>query len=303
MRYIIGIDLGTSATKTILVDENGNIAAQAAQPYPLYQPGNGWAEQDPLDWKRAVFKTLKQVVREVGVSGEDIKGIGLSGQMHGLVMLNEAGEPIRKSIIWCDQRSSAQVDQMLSILPMEKWLEITGNPPIAAWTAAKLLWVRENEPELFKECRHILLPKDYIRFALTGVFATDVSDASGMQMLDVENRCWSEEILEKLDIDPAMLGKVYESQEVTGTVLPDAAAECGITERVVVVGGAADNAAAAVGIGVVENGDAFTTIGTSAIIYTHLDYCARIPEGGLHVCCSAALRLGLRLGSTLGLLL
>lgn len=287
MQYLIGVDIGTSATKTILMDEDGKIVSQALEEYPLYQPDNGWAEQNPADWKDAVLKTLSAVISEAGISGSEVKGIGLSGQMHGLVMLDEFGDPIRNSIIWCDQRSSAQVDEMLEIFPLEKWMEITANPPIAAWTAAKLLWVRKHEPELYKTCRHILLPKDYIRYVLTGVFATDVSDASGMQLLDVKNRCWSEEILDKLTIAPSMLGQIYESQEVTGTLLPEIAKECGLSESVVVVAGAADNAAAAVGTGVVGDKEAFTTIGTSAIVYTHLDHFARIPEGGLHVCCCA----------------
>lgn len=200
MRYLIGIDIGTSATKTILMDEEGNVAAQAVRDYPLYQPDNGWAEQEPEDWKQAVLETLKQVVEQSGMNRDDIKGIGLSGQMHGLVMLDEAGNPIRRSIIWCDQRSGQQVDEMLKLLPYEKWLEITANPPIAAWTAAKLLWVKRHEPEIYAKCRHILLPKDYIRYVLTGQFATDVSDASGMQMLDVKNRCWSDEVLEVLGV-------------------------------------------------------------------------------------------------------
>ena len=160
MRYLIGIDIGTSATKTILMDEEGNVAAQAVRDYPLYQPDNGWAEQAPEDWQQAALETLKQVVEQSGVNRDDIQGIGLSGQMHGLVMLDEAGNPIRRSIIWCDQRSGQQVDEMLNLLPYEKWLEITANPPIAAWTAAKLLWVKRHEPEVYAKCRHILLPKD-----------------------------------------------------------------------------------------------------------------------------------------------
>lgn len=285
MRYLIGIDIGTSATKTILMDEHGRIITQAVREYPLYQPDNGWAEQEPEDWKNAVLDTLKQVVMGSGVQADHIKGIGLSGQMHGLVMLDEQGRPIRKSIIWCDQRSGSQVDEMLRLLPYEKWLEITANPPIAAWTAAKLLWVREHEPQLYARCSHILLPKDYIRYVLTGVFATDVSDASGMQMLDVKNRCWSDEVLQALKIPRGMLGQVYESQEITGYLLNDVAAACGLTRDVGVVAGSADNAAAAIGTGVVADGDAFTTIGTSSLVYTHLDHYTEIPEGSLHLCC------------------
>lgn len=287
MNCLIGIDIGTSATKTILMEESGTVLAQATKAYPMYQPDNGWAEQDPKDWKNAVVDTIKQVVRQSNVAKEDVKGIGLSGQMHGLVMLDEDNRPIRRSIIWCDQRSYEQVDEMQEILPYEKWMEITGNPPIAAWTAAKILWVKKYEPENYKKCRHILLPKDYVRYALTGVFATDVSDASGMQLLDVKKRCWSDEVLDALEIDKSLLGKVYESQEITGYLRPEIAQECGLTTSVAVVGGSADNAGAAIGSGVVVGGDAFTTIGTSAIVYTALDTYTPIPEGSLHLCCSS----------------
>ena len=157
MKYVIGVDLGTSATKTILVDQNGKIVAEASVKYPMYQPENGWAEQDPSDWSEAAISTI------------------ISGQMHGLVMLNEENQVIRRSIIWCDQRATKQVAEMLE-LPMEKWMKITANPPMAGWTAAKILWIRENEPELFAKCRHIMLPKDYVRFILTGKYATDASD-------------------------------------------------------------------------------------------------------------------------------
>ena len=152
MNYLIGIDVGTSATKTVLFDENGVVTASSSCEYPLYQPHNGWAEQKPEDWRDAVLKTLKDVVEQSGVQAEDVKGIGISGQMHGLVMLDEAGEVIRPSIIWCDQRTGAQVDEMLSIMPRERWIEITANPPLTGWTAAKILWVREEEPENYSRC-------------------------------------------------------------------------------------------------------------------------------------------------------
>ncbi len=287
MKYVIGIDLGTSATKTILVNEEGKTVASAEHAYPLYQPHNGWAEQDPNDWRNAVLDTLKRVVEESGVSSEDVKGIGLSGQMHGSVLLDEDGNPIGNTILWCDQRSAAQVDEMLEALPMEKWLEISANPPLAAWTAAKILWIRANEPEKYKKCRHILLPKDYIRHVLTGVYATDVSDATGMQLLDVKNRCWSKEILDALDIDINMLGKLYESQEVTGTLLPEIAEKCGLSKDTVVVAGGSDNACAGVGTGVVHQGQAFVTLGTSSVVYSHFDKYISVPEGGLHICCCA----------------
>lgn len=287
MEYSIGIDIGTSAVKTVLTDENGMLRMQESQIYPMEQPDNGWAEQDPEDWKKAVIATIRAVIKKSGVSGEQITCIGLTGQMHGLVMLDKAGKVLRKSIIWCDQRSWEQADWMLSLMPERQWMEITGNPPLAAWTAAKILWVREHEPEIYEKCCHILLPKDYIRYVLTGEFATDVSDGSGMQLLDVEKRQWSDYVLEKLELEKDFLGQVYESQEITGTVTSEMAEACGLAAGTKVVAGAADNAAAAVGMGVVSNGQAFTSIGTSALVYAHLDRCRHVPNGSLHLCCAA----------------
>ena len=287
MNYLIGIDVGTSATKTVLFDEAGTVVASASREYPLYQPKNGWAEQQPQDWRDAVLATVRTVVRQAAVIKENIKGIGISGQMHGLVMLDEAGDVIRPSIIWCDQRTGEEVEDMLRLMPLERWIQITANPPLTGWTAAKILWVRKHEPENYARCRHILLPKDYIRYVLTGVFATEVSDASGMQLLDVPGRCWSPEVLDVLEIDPAFLGRVYESCEVTGTLLPEIAAETGLSVDTKVVGGAGDNAAAAVGTGIVRDGTAFTTIGTSGVVFAHSSKLSIDPKGRVHTCCCA----------------
>ena len=287
MNYLIGIDVGTSATKTVLFDEAGTVVASASREYPLYQPKNGWAEQQPQDWRDAVLATVRTVVRQAAVIKENIKGIGISGQMHGLVMLDEAGDVIRPSIIWCDQRTGEEVEDMLRLMPLERWIQITANPPLTGWTAAKILWVRKHEPENYARCRHILLPKDYIRYVLTGVFATEVSDASGMQLLDVPGRCWSQEVLDVLEIDPAFLGRVYESCEVTGTLRPEIAAETGLSVDTKVVGGAGDNAAAAVGTGIVRDGTAFTTIGTSGVVFAHSSKLSIDPKGRVHTCCCA----------------
>ena len=287
MNYLIGIDLGTSATKTVLFDQECNVVASATVEYPMYQPENGWAEQDPADWKNAGLATIKEVLEKSGVSGEDVKGIGLSGQMHGLVMLDENNEVIRPSIIWCDQRTGAECEEITRKVGKERLIEITANPALTGFTASKILWVRNHEPENYARCRHILLPKDYLRFVLTGVYATEVSDASGMQLLDVPNRCWSDEVLEKLDIDKSLLAKVYESPEVTGTILPEIAQMTGLSTSTVVVGGAGDNAAAAVGTGVVEDGKAFATIGTSGVVFAHSDQIAIDPKGRVHTFCCA----------------
>lgn len=287
MRYLIGVDIGTSATKTVLFDEECRVVESASQEYPLYQPQNGWAEQEPLDWYCAVVATIKQVIKKSGVAAADIKGIGLSGQMHGLVMLNQANEVIRRAIIWCDQRTGKECEEITARVGAERLIEITANPALTGFTASKILWVRNHEADNYKACRHILLPKDYIRFCMTGEFATEVSDASGMQLLDVPNRCWSQEILEKLEIDPSWLPKVYESPEVTGTVSKEFAAKTGLSADTVVVGGAGDNAAAAVGTGIVQDGKAFTTIGTSGVVFAHTSKPLIDPKGRVHTFCCA----------------
>ncbi len=287
MTYLIGIDCGTSGTKTVLFDELGKVISSATIEYPMYQPKNGYAEQDPADWVNAMTGTIKAVMAKGGVKKEDVKGIGISGQMHGLVMLDADNNVLRKSIIWCDQRTAAEVEEMNRIIGHDKLIEITANPALTGWTAAKILWVKNNEPEIFEKCRHILLPKDYLRFVLTKEYATEVSDASGMQLLDIPNRCWSKEILKALEIDEAVLGKVYESCEITGTLTADMADMLGLCAGIPVVGGAGDNAAAAVGTGVVKDGRAFTTIGTSGVVFAHTSDIAIDKLGRVHTCCAA----------------
>ena len=287
MAYLIGVDLGTSGTKTVLFDESGTPVASQTIEYPLYQPQNGWAEQDPHDWWNAAAGSMKAVIAKSGVNPKDIKGIGISGQMHGLVMLDKAGNVLRKSIIWCDQRTAKECEEITGRVGANRLIEITANPALTGFTASKILWVRNNEPEIYAKCAHILLPKDYVRYMLTGEFATEVSDASGMQLLDVPGRCWSDEVLSKLGIDKALLAKVYESPEVTGTVTAQAAELCGVAAGTPVVGGAGDNAAAAVGTGTVEDGIAFTTIGTSGVVFAHTSKVSIDPKGRVHTFCCA----------------
>ncbi len=287
MKYTIGIDIGTSGTKTVLFDSLGRKQASSTIEYPLYQPRNGWAEQDPADWKNAVFASVADAVIKSGVDPADVVGIGLSGQMHGLVMLDADGNVLRNSIIWCDQRTAAECADIENLVGKKRLIEISANPALTGFTASKILWVKKNEPEIYARCRHILLPKDYIRYELCGVFATEVSDASGMQLLDVPNRCWSDELLTRLGIDGDLLGRVYESPEITGRLTPEAAAKCGLPAGIPVVGGAGDNAAAAVGVGVVANGRAFTTIGTSGVVFAHTDNPAIDPGGRVHTFCCA----------------
>ncbi len=287
MKYTIGIDIGTSGTKTVLFDSLGRKQASSTIEYPLYQPQNGWAEQDPADWKNAVFTSVSEAVKKSGVDTADIVGIGLSGQMHGLVMLDADGNVLRNSIIWCDQRTAAECADIENLVGKKRLIEISANPALTGFTASKILWVKKHEPEIYARCRHILLPKDYIRYELCGVFATEVSDASGMQLLDVPNRCWSDELLCRLGIDGDLLGRVYESPDVTGYLTPEAAAKCGLPAGIPVVGGAGDNAAAAVGVGVVADGRAFTTIGTSGVVFAHTDNLSIDPGGRVHTFCCA----------------
>lgn len=287
MPYVIGIDIGTSGTKTVLFDEKGTTIASATVEYPLYQPKNGYAEQNPEDWYNASVSTIRTVLEKSGVDKNDVKGIGLSGQMHGLVMLDENNQVIRPSIIWCDQRTAKECEEITERVGAERLIEITANPALTGFTASKILWVRNNEPENYKKCRHILLPKDYVRLMLTGEYATEVSDASGMQLLDIPARQWSDEILEKLEIDKALLAKVYESPEITGAITEQAAALTGLAAGTPVVGGAGDNAAAAVGTGVVEDGKAFTTIGTSGVVFAHTSDITIDKKGRVHTFCCA----------------
>ncbi len=285
MPYLIGIDIGTSGTKTCLFTADGTLVASATGEYPLSQPRNGWAEQDPADWWKATVETLRTVT--TGIDAAEIAGIGFSGQMHGLVMLDETGDVIRPSIIWCDQRTAAECEEIETVVGHEKLLAITANPALTGFTASKILWVRNHEPENYAKCRHILLPKDYIRYKLTGVFATDVSDAGGMQLLDIGGRCWSDEILSLLQIDKNLLAKVYESPEITGYITEDIAKLTGLAVGTPVAAGAGDNAAAAVGTGIVTEGDAFVTVGTSGVLFAHTDQMVMDPGGRVHTFCCA----------------
>lgn len=287
MKYLIGIDLGTSATKTVLFDAEGNPLASDWQGYPLYQPQNGWAEQEPDHWWQACTKSLANVMAKAGINKNQVAGIGLSGQMHGLVMLDAGGEVLRSSIIWCDGRTGKECSEITQKVGRQRLIEITANPALPGFTASKILWVKNNQPDIYAKCRHILLPKDYLRFKLCGVFASDVSDASGTNLFDVPQRKWSEEVLLKLGIEKALLPAVVESAEVCGHITDAAAAQTGLAPGTPVVGGAADNAAAAVGTGVVTQGRAFTTIGTSGVIFAHSKHVAIDPKGRVHTFCSA----------------
>jgi xylulokinase len=287
MKYLLGIDIGTSGTKTVLFDRGGNHISSSTAEYPLYQPEIGWAEQDPLDWWKAVCITINAVIKDSNINPESISGIGLSGQMHGLVMLDGDGNVLRKSIIWCDQRTAKECVEITEKVGEKRLIDITANPALTGFTASKILWVRNNEPEIYEKCRKILLPKDYIRYMLTGEFATEVSDASGMQLLDVKNRCWSKEVLNALDIPIEYLGNVHESIVVSGKVHKRAAELTGLKENTPVVGGAGDQAAGAIGNGIIRSGQISSTIGTSGVVFAHLDEPIIDEKGRVHTFCHA----------------
>jgi xylulokinase len=284
----LGIDIGTGGSRAILVDERGKIRATcsaAHQDVIMERPL--WAEQDPCDWWSAAQKAIRGAIEQAGVTGKDIAGVGLSGQMHGLVMLDAGNQVIRPALIWCDQRSQAQVDEINKIVGREAILSYIANPVLTGFTLPKLLWVRENDPASYARTRHVLLPKDYIRFELTGEFASEVSDASGTALFDVVNRCWSKPMIEALNLDAGWLPRVFESSEVTGRISAAAAALTGLVAGTPVAGGGGDQAASAVGNGIVEAGLVSCTVGTSGVVFAHTDTASYDPGGRVHTFCHA----------------
>ncbi len=229
--YFIGIDVGTTGTKTLICDDKGQVLATVTEEYPAYTPKPLWSEQDPEDWWEGTCNGIRRVIQEAGVDGQEVEGIGLSGQMHGLVMLDENQEVIRPAILWNDQRTAAECAEITDTVGYERLMELVCNPALTGFTAPKILWVRKNEPENYDKCRNVLLPKDYVRFRLSGTFATEVSDASGMLLLNIKERTWSDEVLEKLDIDKDLLPECYESPEVSAQVSPDVAEELDVSRR------------------------------------------------------------------------
>jgi len=287
MRYLLGLDIGTSGTKTALFDENGQTIATETYGYDLFQPEVGWAEQNPEDWWNACVNGIRDVVNKSGVQANDIKGIGLSGQMHGLVLVDKDYNVIRNSIIWCDQRTEKECEEITNIIGKERLIQITGNPALTGFTLSKLLWVRNNEPKNYEKIYKILLPKDYIRFKLTNVFATEVSDASGMQMLDINTRNWSDELLSELKIDKSILADVYESVIVSGKVTEEVAVLTGLAVNTPVAGGAGDQAAGAIGNGIVSEGIISTVIGSSGVVFAATDTPRFDKHGRVHTLCHA----------------
>ncbi len=286
--YWLGLDVGTSGSRALLVDARGRVHSSfTAAHEEMHMPRPLWAEQDPNDWWRASQVAIKGVLHNAGIPGSAVSGIGLSGQMHGLVLLDAHHRVVRPALIWCDQRSQPQVDFVNSRIGRENVLRFIANPVLTGFTLPKLLWVRDNESREYEAVRTILLPKDYVRFKLTGEFATDVSDASGTALFDVANRQWSLEMARGAGIDPNILPKVYESSEVTGEVSAGAAEETGLRAHTPVIAGAGDQAASAVGNGIVEAGTVSCTIGTSGVVFAFLEKPAYDPAGRVHTFCHA----------------
>ena len=282
----IGIDVGTSGTKTLLMDASGRVVRSAVCEYPLSVPQNGWAEQDPALWRNAAIETIKEVL--MGVAPESIKALGLTGQMHGLVCLDSSDNVLCPALLWCDQRTATECEEITQLVGAKRLIELTANPALTGFTSPKILWVRKHLPEVYGKISKIMLPKDYIRYILTGENASDVSDASGTGLLNVAKRSWDSEVLSKLDIDSSWLGKLYESPEITGSITDSAAALTGLTSGTPVVAGAGDNAAAAIGTGVARDGQAFITIGSSGVVFAHTSQMRSDKDGGrVHSFCSA----------------
>lgn len=285
---LLGIDVGTGGSRTVLINDSGQIlATETVEHAPFASPQLGWAEQDPADWWRASRAAIRAVLSKNGIRSDEVAGIGLSGQMHGSVLLDKDNRVLRPALIWCDQRTEAQCESLTKQIGARQLIELTSNPALTGFTLPKMLWVREFEPEIWNRVACVLLPKDYVRFKLSGDKATDVADASGTLLLDVVRRRWSSQMLEHVGIDEQLLPRVFESQEITGCVSPTAAEETGLRAGIPIVAGAGDQAAGAVGVGIVKPGFVSATIGTSGVVFAASNEPSLDPRGRVHTFCHA----------------
>lgn len=282
MTTLLGLDVGTTGARCVALDEGGKLVAEATAEYPVYSPYPGWSEQRPEDWWQASCKVIAQVAAKVG---RDIAAIGLTGQMHGAVFLDKGDEVIRPALLWNDQRTAAQAEAITERVGASRLTEIAGNPALTGFQAPKILWLRDEEPRAYERVASVLLPKDYIRLRLTGERATDASDASGTLLLDLRERTWSGEILDALEIPVGWLPRVFEGPDRTGQVRQDISNELGLQHQLPVAAGGGDNAAAAVGNGIIRDGLASCSIGTSGVLFAHSDTLAPDPSGRLHAFC------------------
>ena len=291
--YFLGIDTSTTSSKALLIDEKGEVAAVASNPHTLQTPKPLWSEQDPREWWDAASASIKSVLEQAGipqgdnVGGEGVGAVGLTGQMHGLVLLDESGNVLRPAILWNDQRTHSQCDEIHQIIGKEKFIRITGNVALTGFTAPKILWVKENEPDVFTRAKHVLLPKDYVRYKLTGEYAMDKADGAGTVLFDLKARDWSDEVLSALDIPRVWMPRTFEGTEFTGRVTEEAAALTGLKAGTPVAAGGGDQAAGAVGVGAVKPGIVGLTVGTSGVVFATTSSALIEPEGRLHAFCHA----------------
>jgi xylulokinase len=287
MGAYIGIDVGTSGTKTLLIDEKGAILASATVEYPLAHPKPGWAEQQPEDWWRATVESIRKVLASSGVGAGEVKGLGLSGQMHGTVFLDAKHAVLRPAILWCDQRTAAECDEITETIGAAALIKHTSNPALTGFSAPKILWLRRNEPDVYAKVRKVLLPKDYIRFRLSGELFGEVSDASGTLLFDVTHRRWSDHVLDKLAIPKVWLPEVRESPELSTRLSVEAAKATGLKAGTPIVGGGGDQAAGGVGNGIVREGLVSSTIGTSGVVFASTASPKLDEQGRVHTFCHA----------------
>jgi xylulokinase len=283
----LGIDTSTTSSKALLINERGEVIAVASSPHTLQTPKPLWSEQDPREWWEAVSASIRKVLTESGVEAAQIAAVGLTGQMHGLVLLDEAGEVLRPAILWNDQRTQAECDEIHARLGKEHFIQLSGNVALTGFTAPKILWVQKHEPDVYAKAKHVLLPKDYIRFKLTGEYAMDKADGAGTVLFDLESRDWSPEILDKLRIDSEWMPRTFEGPEFTGRITSEAASATGLQEGTPVAAGGGDQAAQAVGVGAVEPGIVGLTVGTSGVVFATTPSALIEPEGRLHAFCHA----------------
>lgn len=286
-KYFLGIDTSTTSSKALLVNESGEVVAVASSPHTLQTPRPLWSEQNPQEWWEAVSASIRSVLEKAGIGGEAVSAVGLTGQMHGLVLLDKAGNVLRPAILWNDQRTQSQCDEIHFRIGKEKFIQITGNVALTGFTAPKILWVAQNESELYAQAKHVLLPKDYIRYRLTGAYAMDKADGAGTVLFDLKARDWSNEVLSALDIPSAWMPPTFEGCEFTGQVTAEAAAATGLRAGTPVAAGGGDQAAQAVGVGAVKPGVVALTVGTSGVVFATTPAALIEPEGRLHAFCHA----------------
>jgi len=284
---LVGLDVGTSGTRAVAVDMEGNVVAEASADYPLMSPYPGWTEQDPQDWWEGAKEALGKVAAEVGEAGDEVVGLGLTGQMHGSVFLDGSDKVIRPALLWNDQRTHEQCERITEAVGEERLIELAGNPALTGFQAPKILWLRDEEPENYSRLARVLLPKDYVRLRLSGEYATDVSDAAGTLLLEVRERDWSEEILDALEIPADWMPAVYEGPGKSGELEGSVAGELGLPPGVAVAAGGGDNAAAAVGVGVVKRGLLSSSVGTSGVLFAVSEGFTPDPSGRIHAFCHA----------------